>query len=103
MAAFAGVTFSHSSKLDETAAILVDNVELQSQLMTGVLTTNVQSTITAIDSTQVCRVTVYGANVWVKVGNNPVAAAGTGFLVLAGTTEYFALNKSDKVAIFEVA
>ena len=101
MAAFVGVTFSPSSKLDETASILVDNAEVQSQYLTGVSSTNVVSSITATDTTQVCRVAVQGVDVWVKIGNAPVAAVGTGFLVQAGSVEYFALGKNDKVAIFE--
>lgn len=103
MAAFVGLTFSSSSKLDETASILVDDAQTQSQYITGVVNTAVLSSITAADSTQVCRVCVKGADVWVSIGSAPVAAVGTKFLVLAGTVEYFALNKSDKVSIFEPA
>ena len=103
MAAFVGVTFSHSSKLDETAAILVDNAETQSQYITGIPGTSVASTITSTGSTQVCRVAVQGVDVWVTLGVAPVATVGGKFLVLAGTVEYFAVNKNDKIAVLEPA
>jgi len=103
MAAFVGLTFSPASIIKgASAAILVDSAEVQSEYITGSPGFNVVSTITATDSTQVCRVVVSGTQeVWVTIGPAPIALPGTKFLVLEGTTEYFALNAGDKVAIFE--
>lgn len=102
MAAFVGLSYSSASSIkDSTSATLVDNAETQSEYITGSPGVNVQSTIIATDSMQVARVVVKGADVWVRIGDNPVADQGDGFLVLAGTTEYFALNVGDKVGVYE--
>lgn len=104
MVAFAGVTFSPFSKLaGGGASVLVDNEDVIDEYMTGVPGSSVASTIAANDATQVCRIAVHGANVWVTIGSAPTAAVGTKFLILDGTVEYFAVNVGDHVAIFEPA
>jgi len=105
MAAFVGITFSPASIIKgASASVLVDSAEVQSEYVIGVPGSSVATTITATDSTQVCRVVVSGTatdGVWITIGPAPAALPGTKFLVLTGTTEYFALNRGDKVAVFE--
>lgn len=104
MASFVGLTFSQASSIkDSTAATIVDNAETQYEYITGVPGVSTVSTITASMSNQVCRVVVKGlADVYITIGPAPVASQGVKFMVLAGTTEYFAINKGDKVAVFEM-
>lgn len=99
MAAFVGISFSHSSKLDETASILVDNDEAQFDYVTGTPGVAASSSIVSTSAKQVARVAVQGADVWVRVGAE--AAEGDGFLCLAGSVEYFALNVGSIISIFE--
>lgn len=104
MAAFAGVTFSPFSKLaGGGASVLVDNADVITEYITGVPGSAVLSTISADDASQVCRIAVHGANVWVTFGAAPTAAQGTKFLILDGTVEYFAVNVGDHVSVFEPA
>lgn len=102
MAGFVGLSYSPASSVkDSTSAVLVDGAETQSEYITGSAGVNVQSTIVATDSMQIARVVVKITDMWIAIGPDPVADQGTGFLVLAGTTEYFALNVGDKVGVFE--
>lgn len=103
MASFVGLTLSQASSIkDSTAATLVDNAETQAEYITGNPGVNVVSTIIATGSNQVARITVKGtADVWITFGVAPVAGVGIKFLVLAGTTEYFSINRGEKVAVFE--
>jgi hypothetical protein len=58
-----------------------------------------QATITA-GSSQVVLVVETDTSVWVTVGANPTAAAGTDRLVQGGTTRYFwNVKEGDKVAV----
>lgn len=46
--------------------------------------------------------TVTGGNVWVKFGTNPVAAAGSDWLILDGQTREFAIDgELQKIAVID--
>lgn len=62
--------------------------------------TNQQSAGSAAAGQTICRVATDVA-VYVEFGTNPDATNNTGgrFLVLAGATEYFAVNTGDKAAV----
>lgn len=102
MPATIGVTFSPYSKL-QYAAILVDNEQTQSEMITGTPGVNAVGTLVCSDTLQVCRVSVTGAAIWVTFGPAPIADPGEKFLILDGQTEFFAINVGDKIAVFEVA
>jgi hypothetical protein len=99
MAASVGVSITHFSRLEETASILVDNAEAQFELITGTPGAAASSSITAVGSRSVVRVAVQGVDVWVRIGAE--AGVGDGFLVLAGTVEYFAANVGDNISVYE--
>lgn len=99
MAASVGISITHFSRLEETASILVDNAEAQFELVTGTPGFAISTTITAVSSRSVVRVAVQGVDVYVRIG--AVAGLGNGFLVLAGTVEYFAANVGDNISIYE--
>ena len=44
-------------------------------------------------------ITARDADVWVRFGPAPVAAAGAGYLILAGTTREFGADAGQKIAV----
>lgn len=95
--AICNVSFTRVSNFNGTAIIRPEAVQSQ-----AITTSSSSQQSAAANSTQkVVRVTVAGGNVWVAIGVNPTAVAGTQFLMTDGSTEYFAVNDGDKVAVID--
>jgi len=55
-------------------------------------TTSAQSVMTATRLNQYWIVTAIDGNVWINFGTNPTAVAGSGWLVVNGTTREFSVT-----------
>lgn len=92
-------TFSVSLTRNRTAAPVAQSIADSTATTITTSGSSQQASITGALS-QVWRIAVT-SNVWVAFGTNPTAAAGSGYLLLAGTHEFAVTAASEKVAVID--
>lgn len=90
------VAFCKVSDFNGTAVANSENIIGESITTSG---SSQQSVGSGTASHRVVRVSVTGGNIWISIGASPTAAAGNEILLIDGSTEYYAVNIGDKVAV----
>lgn len=95
-----GLAFCRVDSVQGGVSAIVSQTDVESEAITS-SATSTTSTNAADDGKRVARVAVTGGDVWVTFGSAPTAASGTTFLMTDGSVEYFAISKSDKLAVID--